>query len=183
MLQSLIFAALHYVFFSILMSLWWDLYWTQYLSCGLAKAEGKRYLRWSADATLPNVALDAISLLYSKEGSLLVHIPVNVHQHLQFLFCKAAFQLGTSSMYWCLELFLPGQRTDAFLCWTSLSSSQIISSRDLSRSLHEAAQISDAPRTSLFCVLLLRVDSASSSRQLVKMLNRTRLNTESWIHH
>lgn len=69
--------------------------WTSELSTvpGVAwtvLSEGCEGSPWPAGSILPNSSQDAVGLLCS---TLLPHVPSDVHQDLQSLFCQAAFQL------------------------------------------------------------------------------------------
>lgn len=183
MLQSLISAALYYVFSRRLMSLWADLYWTQHFSCGLTKDEGEGYLPWSTDATLPNVALDAISLLYGKghiAGSCSSSCPPGPESP----FLLSCFPAGYLQHVLVPGVVSPLAEDFLLLFLIELHEVPLRSFLQLVKVLLcGSANLWCTTHSSVFCILLLRVYSASSSRQLMKMLNGFGPNIDPWVHH
>ena len=89
---------------------------------------------------------------------------------------------STPSLYWCMGLFLPSCRT---LHLPLLNLIRFLSAQlsSLSRSRWMAAQpagVSTTPPSFVSSTNLLRVHSNSSSRSLMKKLNKTRLSTDPW---
>ena len=89
---------------------------------------------------------------------------------------------STPSLYWCMGLFLPTCRT-LHLPLLNLIRFQSAELSSLSRSRWTTAQpsgVSTTPPSLVSSANLLRVHSSSSSRSLMKKLNKTGPSTDSW---
>ncbi|KAK4826066.1 hypothetical protein QYF61_005025 [Mycteria americana] len=144
--------------------------------------EGDNRFPTPAGHTIPDTSQDAIGLL-GHLGTLPAHIQAAVDQHLQVLFCQAAFQPlfpKPVALHGLAVTEVQGTQHLALLNLIQVASAHRSS---LSRSLCRAFLPSIRSRllhSLLSSANLLRVHSIPSSRSLIKILNRTGTSTEPW---
>jgi len=135
---------------------------------------------------LSSTAQDNVHCLFCK-GTLLAHVQLGVCQDPQGLCCNITFQLG-DPLHILVHGVVPPQRQDLAPWHLSLLNFMRFLSTHFSsllRSFWMAAQPSSAsvnPPSLVSSENLLRVHSTSSSRSLVKILNRTATSIDPWVH-
>ena len=177
--------ALHWTVSSMFMSL---LYrgaqnWAQYSKCGLTSAEQRGRI----------TTLHLLAVLCVMQPRIpFAFFAARAHSWLKFnlvstgtpsaFSAKLLYRWVSPSVCWCLGLFVPRSRTLYFPMLNFMRYLSAHFSRML-RSLGMTAwpsHLSATPLMSVQSAYLLRVHSASSSRSLMEMLNRTGPSTDSW---